>query len=364
MITFNAEPGMNPGGPDYVKRSILGSLTGLFKAEPEAPQDTDKLVDLFRNRAELKKEFAALRNEKYQLQDRIKERQGAVERVQQKLNHLEALLLDPDWVHNVVVFFQFRRLAAHCENKVVRFAEELKQQREQKIHKKVLVGWNEQRQQESEQVERQVGELRMQLQLLEDQLQSERHKLMTMGGISKMFNGRSQETIVNDVESSIAKAHGQEQALLLELDRIEKQVPPDHAGLDTAAKRSVNFMILSFAQQLYLDYRNDDLVGLAKEAIEKSVGAVNYGSKSDCDKLLEVLTRRREEVDQADDFAGVLKKRAALIAKHALFRNDDVVPAPGTVATIYEIDDNGVVRKSDANLLGENYFGVAKVLSR
>ncbi len=343
----------------------MASLTGIFKTEPEAPQDTEKLVDLFRNRSELKKEFAALRDEKYQLQDRIKERQGAVERVQQKLSHLEALLLDPEWVHNVVVFYQLRRLAVHCENKIARFAEQLKRQREEKIHGKVLVKWNARLAKESEKVERRIGESRMRLQLLEDQLQAERHKLATMGGISKMFHGRSQESALDEIEASVAAAQGQEQALLLELEGIGNTNPPDHEGLNTADKRSINFMIMSFAQQLYLDYTEDDLAGLAKEAGEKSVGAVDYGSKVDCDELLEILAKRRNDVDQADDFAEILQKRAKLIAKHALFRNDDdVVPAPGTVATIYDIDANGVVRQSDANLLGENYFAVAKVLSR
>ena len=106
----------------------MTSLTGLFKAVPEETQDNDKLVDLFRNRAELKKEFAAQRNEKYQLQDRVKQHEGATARVQQKMDHLESLLLDREWVHNVVVFYQLRRLAAHCRAKVERFAEELKQQ--------------------------------------------------------------------------------------------------------------------------------------------------------------------------------------------------------------------------------------------
>ena len=58
-------------GRDYVKRASLAGLTGIFKPESEADQDADKLVDLFRNRVELKKEFAALRNEKYELQGRI-----------------------------------------------------------------------------------------------------------------------------------------------------------------------------------------------------------------------------------------------------------------------------------------------------
>ncbi|MGB5688415.1 MAG: hypothetical protein WBM45_04015 [Woeseiaceae bacterium] len=343
----------------------MAGLTGIFKTVPEAPQDADKLVDLFRNRAELKKEFAALRNEKYQLQDRIKERQGTIERVQQKLNHLESLLLDPEWVHNVVVFYQLRRLARHCENKVARFAEQLKQQREEKTHGKVLAAWRQQIDKEAEKVERKIGEHRMRLQLLEDQLLAERHKLTTMGGISKMLHGRSQEATVDEIAASIEEAQGEEQTLLLELQRIRNTAAPDPVGLDTAAKRSINFMILSFAQQLYLDYKEDDLAGLAKEASEKSVGAVNYGGKPDCDELLRILAKRREELDQVPDFAGILQKRAKLIAQHAVFRSDDdVVPAPGSVATVYEITANGVVRQSDANLLGENYFAVAKVLSR
>lgn len=343
----------------------MASLTGIFKAPQEPAQDTDKLVDLFRNRSELKKEFAALRDEKYQLQDRIKERQGAVERVQQKLDHLEALLLDPEWVHNVVAFYQLRRLAVHCENRVARFAEQLKQQREEKAYNKILAKWNAQIEKESQAVERQIGEVRMRVQMLEDQLQAERHKLATMGGVSKMFHGRSQETVVAETEEKIAEVHGQERDLLLELERIGNTNPPDREGLDTAEKRSINFMVLSFVQQLYLDYVEDDLAGLAKEASEKSVGAVNYGSRQDCDELLDILTKRREELDKTDDMAGTLQKRAKLISKHALFRNDDdVVPVPGTVATVYDIDANGVVRQMDANLLGENYFAVAKVLSR
>ncbi|MDJ0750398.1 MAG: hypothetical protein QNJ11_13005 [Woeseiaceae bacterium] len=343
----------------------MASLTGIFKPEADVDQDTDKLVDLFRNRSELKKEFAALRNEKYQLQDRIKERQGAVERVQQKLNHLESLLLDPEWVYTVVVFYQLRRLAAHCEAKLERFAEQLKQQRENRVQSKVMFEWNEERKLESAAVQKRIGEHRMHLQTLEDRLQAERHKLSTMGGISKIFKGRSQAESVEDIEASIGAAQKKEGELLLELDAIEKREPPPHRGLDTGTKRSINYLILAFAQQLYLDYSESNLAGLAKEASDKSVGAVNYGTKHECDELLDKVVKRRQEIDSRDDSPDRLQHRARLIAEHALFRNDDdAVPAPGTVATVYDIDCNGVVRQVDANLLGENFFGVARILSR
>ena len=343
----------------------MTGLTGLFKAVPEVVEDNEKLVDLFRNRAELKKEFAALRDEKYQLQDRIKQHEGATARVQQKMDHLESLLLDREWVHNVVTFYQLRRLAAHCNVKLVRFAEQLKQQREQRAYSKVMDAWTEQRDSQVASIEGEIGQHRLQVQLLEDQLQAERHKLTTMNGVSKVFRGRNLEAEVDLISARVDAAQAREQELLQDLDKVYNLATPDHRGLDDATKRSINFMILSFAQQLYLIFSEDNLAALAKEASEKSVGAVNYGTKLECDEIVERIEKRWDSMESVTEFVDVLQKRAVLIAEHAVFRNDDdVVPAAGTVATVFAIDANGVVKEKDANLLGDNYFGIAKVLSR
>jgi hypothetical protein len=341
------------------------SLTGLFKAVPEETQDNDKLVDLFRNRAELKKEFAALRNEKYQLQDRIKQHEGATARVQQKMDHLESLLLDREWVHNVVAFYQLRRLAAHCNVKLSKFAEQLKQQREEREHEQVLGEWSKQRDEKAAVIESSIGERRLQTQLLEDQLQAERHKLVTMNGISKMFHKNSLQADIDEIDARLALGQANENELLQALEKTHNLDPPDHDGLDRATKRSINFMILSFVQQLYLHFEEDGLAAMAKEASEKSVGAVNYGTKFECDEIIERIEKRWDSMRSVTEFADVLQKRAKLIADHAMFRNDDdVVPAAGTVATVFAIDANGVVKEKDISLLGDNYFGVAKVLSR
>ena len=76
-------------------------------------------------------------------------------------------------------------------------------------------------------------------------------------------------------------------------------------------------------------------------------------------------TKPKGEVETEAGFAELLKKRAQLIAEHAMFRDDDdAVPVSGTVATVVDIDANGVIKQRDANLLGDNYFGVSKFLSR
>lgn len=343
----------------------MSSLSELFKTHPEEAQDNDKLVDLFRNRAELKKEFAALRNEKYQLQDRIKQQEGATARVQQKMDHLESLLLDRDWVHNVVAFYQLRRLAAHGNSKLKRFAEQLKQQREQRIQKQAMDEWNEQRKQRVAEIEQIVKERRLKTQLLEDQLQSVRHKFTTMNGVVKMFRGRTLEDEIIGITAKIELGQAKEAELLKSRDGLQNLAAPDHKGLDDATKRSINFMILAFVQQLYLHFEDDNLAAMAKEAAEKSVGAVNYGTKYECDEIIARIEKRWESMESVLDSADVLQIRAKLISERAKFRSDtEVVPVPGSVATVFSIDANGVVKEKDANLLGDNYFGVAKVLSR
>ena len=344
----------------------MTSLTAIFGNSPEKEEDdSEKLLDLYWNRAELKKEFASLRERNYQLQDRVKYHEGQTVRMQQKLEHLEGLLLDPEWVHNVVTFFQLRRLSMRCCGRVERFAERLKQQREQKQYSQALVSWNEERKAEAAEIQSQIGERRLRVQMLEDRLQAERQRLVSMNGFVRFIKGRRVTKQLDELAAEMVLRQQQESALLKKLDDLQKLSPPDQRGLDIATKRSINFMILAFAQQLYLHLAEDDLAILAKEASEKSVGAVNYGDKKRCDFILSTIAKRVQTMGDAEATPDVLKHRARLLAEGAMFRSDeDAVPVPGTVSTVYDINANGVVKKRDGNLLGDNYWKLSKALSR
>jgi hypothetical protein len=186
-----------------------------------------------------------------------------------------------------------------------------------------------------------------------------------MGGLSKLMRGKTQTGSIENVESLLAAERAREAELLQKLERIDETEPPPQQGLDIGAKRSINFMILSFAQQLFLDYYEDNLATMAKEASSKSVGAVNYGSKLDCDEILERLAKRRAEVEQHEPSTEILQERAKQLARQATFRsNDDAVPTSGSVATVLDIMTTGAISRLDANLLGENYFNVTSALSR
>lgn len=347
----------------------MASLTAIFGNSPESDnsteQDSEKLLNLYWNRAELKKEFAELRADNLRLQDRVKQQEGATARVQQKLDHLENLLLDPDWVYSVVTYFQLRALNQRCERRLARFAEELKQQREKKQYSQLISDWNEQRELEAGAIETEIGAQRVQLQLLEDELQADRHRLASMNGVIKLFRKRALMRALDGLSAKIDAAQAEETALLQRYDEVQNRQPPDTQGLTIAAKRMINFMILAFAQQQYLLVRKDGLAGLAKEAGDKSVGAVNYGGKEATDRILADIARRLAEFEKASNFADVVRKRARLIAEKALFRNDDdAVPLAHTVAIVYDLKSSGEIREEEVNLLGENYWNLAQVVSR
>ena len=349
-----------------LKESGLSSLSAIFGSSPEKTQeDSDKLLDLYWNRAELKKEFAGMREDQFKLKDKIKQQEGIAARLQQKLDHLEELLLDPDWARNVIVFYQLRSLALRCHSKLANFAEQLKQQREQKQRNRMLVSWNEERTGEARVLERQVTEKREVVQQLEDQREAERRRLASMSGFLKIFRRRSVTAVINSLSEQIEAAQLEEENLLLRIEEIQNRKPPDTEGLDIPSKRSINMMIIAFAQQLFLIFADDEFAAMAKESSEKSVGAINYGTRVNCEQLLEKIQHVTERMEQASDFAETLQRRSKLLGEKALFRNDtDAVPASGTVATLYDIDENGRVKESDANILGENWWGISKTLSR
>ncbi len=68
------------------------------------------MLALFRNRAELKKAYGELQDEIYRLKDRVKQQEGATQRVQEMLQSLEQRLGAQDSGYPALVFYQLRGL--------------------------------------------------------------------------------------------------------------------------------------------------------------------------------------------------------------------------------------------------------------
>ncbi len=343
----------------------MTNLTAIFGQTRGDAQDSEKLLELYWNRAELKKEFANLRNETFRLKDRIKEQQGHAVRAQQQLVQLESLLLDPEWVHNVAVFYQFRALDAHLERKMARFAEQLKQQREQRQHRQLLVAWGAKRDAAAASLEAELAEVADRIESAGAELQAVQQKYSSTNRLLRFLRKRATKRTLDDIAGRIEADQKLGSQLKSALTKHRHDEPPDVEGLDVHAKRSINCMVLSFAHQVFLHFREDGIAAMAREAGSKGAGSVRYGSKGDCDRLLLSIRRLQDSMGKASDYADLLQCRAKRIAERARFDGDDeAVPHPPSVATVLDIDETGQVRELELNLLQDNYWGISSVLSR
>ena len=81
----------------------------------------------------------------------------------------------------------------------------------------------------------------------------------TMPFILRVLKRRALRKELERLSKAKAALHQKEDELKASLRELGKSAPPEQHGLGTAAKRSINFMILSFAQQLYIRRRISDL---------------------------------------------------------------------------------------------------------
>src|SRR5258708_23324869 len=95
-----------------------------------ASADEERLMQLFQNRAGLKKAYADLKDEFHLLRDRLKQQEGATIRIQEQMDALGELLGDPKTGFGALVFFQLRALWKTCHQQLSAFAADLTRQQE------------------------------------------------------------------------------------------------------------------------------------------------------------------------------------------------------------------------------------------
>ncbi|HXY96098.1 MAG TPA: hypothetical protein VEH00_03930, partial [Steroidobacteraceae bacterium] len=115
----------------------LGFLKLNLRPERQPDAEEHRVIELFRNRAELKKQYGGLQEETYRLKDLVKQQEAATQRVQDTLNELEARLSSNETAYATLAFYQLRRLWQSGRELVQQFVADLARQqdeRERKLH--------------------------------------------------------------------------------------------------------------------------------------------------------------------------------------------------------------------------------------
>ena len=296
------------------------------------PAEDERLVALFRNRAQLKQELHALDEERHRLLDRLKLQEGATMRVQEQLDSLEQYLGRPAEGYKCLAYFQLRAVWCAAAGRVEQFAGELARQQKDRERRAQLAAFESAKRGRAAEVERELVEAGV----LADQLQAEQRlaeqRLETLGGF---WNHLRRKRLREDIEGRrvrIDAALTQVTDLGDRKHEAESEPPPQFEGLSLEGRRAINLAVIAYADALRERLSAAGLADLARETIRRRVYDANYGGHEECVTLMQRAARALGEIEHMQDDLVVVKGRTAALRGAARYRGvADTVPSPDSL---------------------------------
>ena len=327
-------------------------------------QIDERLLTLFQNRAELKKEFAELRAERDRLLELLSEQKQLTDREQARMKALEKRLSDPETGFTALVYYQLRELWDACHEQLVRFKEELAKQQEEREKKRVAVEFNQKRQQRLQKLGAKVAAVRAESDAMKAQVLALEGQMAGLAGFWNFFKRRMLEPELQQRRLAHEAIREQVDRLLDERISIESEPVPLPKGLGVEARRLINLALLALTQHLYLHFSEDSLATMARGAVLKALKEQHYGLRPDCERFLamipDVVAAMRAQRGHGQD----LKMRANGLRERVRYKSDtDAMPAADSVDGIplqaSESDFGGIAQ---VNVLTDNYWNVLDLL--
>ncbi|MFO7305148.1 MAG: hypothetical protein C0P74_006475 [Gammaproteobacteria bacterium] len=342
--------------------AIRQRLAGLEPAEQQ-----ERLLQLYWNRAELKKELSRLQNEHYKLKEKLRAYELAAEQAREQFAALEEYLGNPDVGPHALVYFQLRGLWRNCASRVERFARQLEQQQRERERRRQLIEFDQGRQRQLADLDRRILDARSTADMLEAQLKLMQNKLERLRGFWNYFQRRRLAEEIEVERQKWEVVATQVTDLSDERADLENAPAPEFPGISVDGRRIVNTAVIAYAQHLVAALSEGGLAMLAKETTTKRLLEVRYGDQEQCRRLLTLLRDAGAVVERAAaDLAG-LKARTEALRANATYRSDaDTVPLTDSIGTLPAptnlVSGLETANRAGINVLVDDYWDVYRAL--
>ncbi|HEY7888790.1 MAG TPA: hypothetical protein VIC29_11260 [Steroidobacteraceae bacterium] len=310
----------------------LGFLKLNFRRE-EIAEDDHRVLALFRNRAELKKAYGELQEEIYRLKDRIKQQEGATQRVQEMLGALEGRLSLAETAFPALVFYQLRRLWQTGHELIDSFVAELAAQQDERERRQHVAEHNRRmfaKRQAADQRLRGAQRLAAEEGARLADLQSQRARLQRFW---HYFKRRALEQTIAQGRATTAAADLSLVAAREAVEAIEREPLPEFPGLTLDARRAINIAAIAYAEVLCLRLARTQLVMQAREATRHREVTDEYGSRAECEALMKQVVRADELLRGKANLTQEVKQRSDRLRQVARYRAaTDAAPTPESLA--------------------------------
>lgn len=325
-------------------------------------------MQLFWNRAELKKELGVLQNQRHALFEQIKKHEAQLVRAREQMEELEKYLGNPEVAEHALVYFQLRNLWRTCAAKLSQFSVQLQKQQEERERRRQLIEFDQARRQRLAEFDRQLTEARTSADALASELNAMETRLAAMRGFWNYFRRRKLAEEIEMTRANWDVAATRVTDVSDDRAQIEQEPAPAFPGISIDGRRTINTAVIAYAQQIASLLAEGSLAMLAKETTTKRVFDVKYGGREECSRLMRLLRDMSIVLgdDEKEDLAG-LKERTERLRSHATYRNDaDTVPLTDSIGTLTLSDEpvSGLetVNRTGVNVLVDDYWDLYQAL--
>jgi septal ring factor EnvC (AmiA/AmiB activator) len=302
----------------------------LLPAGADADADgQDRVEQLFRSRAELKKAYSEVQDELFRLKDRLKQQEAATARVQEKLQNLEGRLEWPDTGWSTLVFFHLRRFWRTGSGVLQQYALDLERQHVERERRSWLAAVNRdqfarRQQAEAAVLQAEAGHADSSRQLA--QLQRDR------AALTRPWHHFKRKSLDARLAAAAVRQRADADVLAearAALDELLRQGESPFPGLSVEARRAINLAVIAFAELLCARVGNSPVVAQARAATRRSEPAEDYGTRRDCETLMTEIARLQALIEQGTSLGDAVRARAEELAAVVAYAGADAtIPDP------------------------------------
>ncbi|MGB5623232.1 MAG: hypothetical protein WBN65_12115 [Gammaproteobacteria bacterium] len=333
----------------------------MMISRTEVEQD-EQLVNLFRNRAQLKKAYLELQDQCAGLKDQLRNSQASTRRAEERLEAIERLMARPEAGFSGLVYFQLRSLWRACNEQLKKFSEELQRQQDDRERKRQILRFNEDRGRRLADLADLLSRVKAESDVCSERVREIESELAQRRGFWNYFRRKELRSQQLEVASDQAAVRQRLDELIERRIKIESEPWPEFTGLSIEGRRAINIAAIAYAHQLFTQLSVIDIARLCKDAVVRPIQDHKYGSEEDCSRLIGKIQKLSEQVSAGQVDAEKLRRVARDIRKHAEFRNpDETVPVASSLDDMMFHDSDGRPVPAQVNVMAEEYWDLYDV---
>jgi hypothetical protein len=289
--------------------------------------ENQRVLQLFQNRADIKRAYAELQTEAYQARDRVKQQEGVSRRLQEDLAALEARLADPLQGQRMLVSYQLRDIWKTGGWRVATLIGELSAQHEERERRDYVAAFNRGLFEQQQAVQIELTEAEQSGAEIRGRL-AELTRARTRADVWWRFFDRAALDSELAAQQILAQSgEHRVQQLRSKLEQLKSGSGLQFPGLKLESRRGINITAIAYAEVLALRLARTGLLERVREACRRAEPLESYGDIDGCHKLMNEIAVAREVLVRSAAVAEEIRLRALRLQAQVRYRGEqDAIP--------------------------------------